>query len=115
MKKHKLDRTFGIQSQAFSIAKLISFSSGFPVHWSPLYNGRERGICLSVGKKAWVFGEHHNSDALFLDRIPDEKSDYRLNPPVLQNMTNKAYCNRQFFRYDEMQKVADAIMNEIPA
>jgi len=115
MKKHKLDKTFGIHPQAFAIAKLIHFSTGRPVHWSPFYNGRERGICLSVGKKTWVFGKHRNSDQLFLDRIQDSKSDYQLNPPILQDMTDKIYCNRQFFRYDEAQKVANTIMSEIPA
>lgn len=107
---YSFDPTFGVKSVAFAIAQLIDFTTSvWPVYWSPFYNGRERGICLTVGSKAWVFGEIRNSDGIYLDRLENNF----FNPPCLEDLTAENYINRQFFRRDEVSKVAEIIKEEI--
>jgi len=108
--KHRFDPRFGVSDAAFTIAHLINFTTNETVTWSPFYNCRERGICLVVGLRAWIFGEHRNSDALYLDRL---NGIFWLNPPTLTAFDENAYYNRELFRHDAHWEVARTIMAEI--
>jgi hypothetical protein len=71
------------------------------VNTSPWYNGRECGICLetvvATGRESLIitFGEHRNSDAIFVDCWEADRS--RLNPPTVSDFTDEAYANRRYF------------------
>lgn len=86
--------------------------SRFYITTSTFYNGRERGICLTIafhfGKPnlAIVFGEHRNSDMIFIDHWLVEP---RINPPTVADFTDEAYEQRRYMQYDEVYKAATYI------
>lgn len=78
MKDYQFDPTFDVKPVAFSIAHLITVSyegdGWVRLMWSPFYNGRERGIALTIQNAknercTWVFGENRNSDNIILDTL----------------------------------------------
>ncbi len=81
------------------------FDHQFEIETSVFYNGRERGICLTVknyrsedGKILVVtWGENRNSDSIF---VADWIQKNSINPPTLVDMPDKAYDQRQYFTYD---------------
>ena len=80
---------------------------------SAWYNGRECGICLYLrtGTKTLIvtFGEHRNSGEIFVDHWYSE--EIFLNPPTVQNFTDKAYKQRKCFNCDKSNKAAQYIMS----
>jgi hypothetical protein len=83
------------------------------------YNGRERGICIYTASRMTteyrhilVFGEHRNSDAIFLDTWSGTDD---INPPHHTNIefTEQVYKLRKFFGPFAMTPVHDAIVDTI--
>ena len=88
------------------------------LHSSAWYNGRERGICLYLttgniitGTKTLIitFGEHRNSDEIFVDHWYS-KEIFFLNPPTVQDFTDKAYQNRMYFNCNKTDEAVQYIM-----
>lgn len=72
---------------------------------SAWYNGREDGASLTVSSAAKpaliiTFGEHRNSDGIFVDSWLTEKST--LNPPTVDDFTDEAYERRKMFKYGDV-------------
>ncbi len=117
MHNAKFDSTFGVKSVALSVAHLVDLDRrGFEgltnITWSPFYNGRERGVCLTVRANfhkpgiAIVWGEHRSSDDIYVDTFP---VDSFMNPPTMASFTEEIYNLRKTFRYNEVYKVVDHV------
>lgn len=77
------------------------------------YNGRERSIGLEIrlgfldkNPRIVIFGEHRNSDDIFVDTW--QGKDY-YNYPTINDMPDSAYDARKYFKWDEPYKVAQYI------
>jgi hypothetical protein len=125
------DSTLGISAQAYAVLALLSrmepadvaeydedhndykdYKVEISTHaW---YNGRERGVCLEVrpsiaSKKALLitFGEHRNSDDIFIDSWVVET--HFLNPPTVADFTDEAYEQRTLVKYGHVAEAVDVI------
>ena len=82
-------------------------------HW---HNGRERGFSISVygiSQPALfiAFGEHRNSDNIFVDWWI---GDVHINPPTASDLTDEAYYNnRRMFSYGAVVAAVDHIRDLI--
>jgi len=115
------DPTFGVSQKAIVIANLINAdiveipedsSTSFYIKTSPFYNGRENGICISIKNLLSdieqfnvVFGEHRNSDSIFLDKFAKNT----FNNPTLSDFTEEDYKNREMFSPDGYVAVAEKV------
>lgn len=117
------DNTFNISDTALGVAALIGnveisriseeekgfLNYSIITRSTPFYNGRERGICISILCFTYsrqlniVFGEQRNSDNIFLDVW---ESHVTTNPPTVENFTDEAYDKRQYFGHNEHYNVA---------
>jgi|ERR671925_1909952 hypothetical protein len=83
---------------------------------SAFYNGRERGVAITAhsfaSNRDWaiVFGEHRNSDSIFVDMF-EFSGD--INPPTIANFTEEAYKDRHFFSYNQVGQAAEYIFHQI--
>lgn len=116
-----INNNFGINPSALSIMNLISSfnleddkykHASFQTY--PFYNGREKGICLVIQYK-WEpeclflsFGEHRNSDSLFLDSW---KANNVFNGMTVDDFPEVAYKNRTFMNYNGHYDLANKIFN----
>lgn len=117
--KNVINLTFGINSNALTIATIIERMQDFAednltVHSYPFYNGREKSIAIVAHCKSdWahgtviVFGENRNSDDLFIDTW---QTSNVWDAPTVEDFTEEAYKNRQYFKYHEFYKVAKAVV-----
>lgn len=116
-----IDLNFDISSCALAIANiltdkvpcLIDGDASLNMRTYPLYNGRERLICIVLEKNygdniCISFGEHRNTDNIIVD-IFSTKNFY----PTFKDMTDEQYENREFFKYNEHYKVAEFICEKL--
>jgi hypothetical protein len=86
------------------------------IHSYPWYNGRERGICLTIAYRSKqlniTFGEVRNSDSIFVD-VWETATTF--NPPTSDDFTAEAYEQRNYFRYDEHYKASRFIQELVEA
>jgi hypothetical protein len=109
-----IDLTLNIHPQAMALLHALSdideqleFDSDVlykdcRIKTSALYNGRERGICLTVQKTlrdnkvlGFFFTECRNSDQLF---VQVETMKTSINPPTVADLTEGGYKNRKTFQ-----------------
>ena len=109
-----LDLTYGIHPSALAVLHILAPRlppDGFPdsVVCAPLFNGRERGIGLSVwnGRRSLLlfFAEDRCSDSLFLWEERSNGMLGGLNPPTVANLTNSGYESRKFYAWDDIMGI----------
>ena len=89
------------------------------IRTAPLYNCRERGICLCVSvsvdspspRLLIFFAEHRNSDGLIV--LWDEVNEAFLNPPTINDFSEESYKKRIESCGDDLAKAASFICNMI--
>jgi hypothetical protein len=123
----KPDLTLGINPVASHILAVLNagwpseMEGVFRVETSAWYNGRERGICLTVTPKERrdvlyiTFGECRNSDQIFVDRWT---SGALFNPPTVHDHPEErdlAYMNRFYFPQTALLSSVKSIMDTIIA
>lgn len=128
MSKTLADTTLGLGAQARAVLALLAATEPHNVApWNDerreydveintraWYNGRERGVLLEVRPNfastlglIITFGEHRNSDDIFVDAwIVNEVF---LNPPTVADFPEEAYKRRQCFREGRVGEVVDFI------
>jgi len=121
----KTDLTFNIHPVALAIANLIYINLDdeisdedkfiVTVNTTAWYNGRERGICLSIYDIQFkgifiVFGENRSSDNIFVDVCKYKGS---INPPQWEDLTDAAYNKRKFFSYNQIYEATEYIQDII--
>lgn len=133
-----LDLTYGVHPAALAVLHLLAPRlppEGYEhvqIGCTPLYNGRERGLCLSVlngSRLLLFFAEDRCSDDLFVwEEIYDPASDidrilmgcdrppagvpgsaFALNPPTAKDLTRRGYESRKFFPWNDLVGVARAL------
>lgn len=128
------DPTFGIHPKAIAVAHLLGdleikldhikdpelkskINHLIDVRTFPFYNGREQGICIMTGSffniqeaQLVVFGEHRNSDSIFVD-VWKEKRPF--NNPDVSMFSNEAYNKRKFFSYNQIVETADFVRDAV--
>jgi hypothetical protein len=126
------DNDLGISSQALAILAMLSrtdcdglakYGDGqyqIAIRTWAWYNGRERGVCLEVrpslgSKRALLvtFGEHRNTDGIFIDAW--EVEEYFLSPPTVADYTEEAYEQRVFAPYGNVARAIEIIRGKITA
>ena len=109
------DPKFSIHPVALSIANLLhpieADESKVNIKTYAFYNGRERAICIHVGYRYTVaynvvFGEVRNSDSIFIDCF---EAPIAINPPTVGDLTDEAYKNRKYLKYNQTYEAADAV------
>ncbi len=135
MSRYIGDVTLGLKSQAWAILAMLSASDcdGLGGDWDTKfrdykieiktyawYNGRERGFCLEVrpsmaSRKALLvtFGEHRNTDGIFVDAWEVDK--YFLNEPTVEDFTDEAYERRMSVPYGNVGQAVEVIRDKIEA
>lgn len=121
-----IDFTFGIHPVAMSIAYMLgdfyydiagehpdvfepefvdNFRNSIEFKTSPFYNGRERGICITMNTFSSydktlhvVFGECRSSDSIFVDKWVGKMT---FNNPTVEDFSEEAYNNRKYFNYNQ--------------
>ena len=119
-----IDMSLGISEQAYAVLQglrrlQIEVPDGVGVQTRAWYNGRERGIALSLyqysGKTIQeshndqlniTFGECRNSEQIFVDHWVGYTG---FSPPTVENFTEEAYNNRQYFPYMDIVGVTEKI------
>lgn len=82
---------------------------------SPMYNGRESDICVSVqythARKSGyvVFGRNRSSEDLHVT-ICDHDWGNRINPPLLSDMIDEDYEGRMEFEHECIEEAANAVV-----
>lgn len=125
MSRTVADLTLGLSAQALAVLAMLAQNEcdglaeydetgrdyKIEIRTSAWYNGRERGVCLEVrpsfsSKEALLitFGEHRNSDCIFIDSW--RVVTHFLNPPTVADFSDEAYENRSTVPYGN---VADAV------
>jgi hypothetical protein len=120
-----LDTNFGVQPVAMSILYALkakaeesrTFEDARGVETSPLYNGRERGVCVTVrshGLRTFcvVFGENRNSDDIFVTTFERKLA---LNPPTCSDIPEEAYKARKYFKPVDVTIAVEHIQTAIRA
>ena len=129
------DATLGLNAQALAILAMLSRSPcddlgaeyeekfhefKIEIKTFAWYNGRERGVLLEVrpslsSKRALLitFGEHRNSDSIFIDAW--EVNEFFLNPPTVADFTDEAYKARTWVDYGNVAKAIEVIRDKISA
>jgi hypothetical protein len=128
------DSNLGLSAQARAVLAMLSQSSCDELgEYDPevrdykietrtyaWYNGREKGVCLEIrpllsSKQALLitFGEHRNSDSIFVDSW--EVEEFFLNPPTVADFTDEAYAARTFVPYGNVAKAVEVIRAKIQA
>ena len=126
------DPSFGIRPKALAIANMLNYREPLYAPYqkfrdgevykvdvkfysSPLYNGRERGICItmSIGFSdkdaiSFWFDENRNSDGIFVQEI----NPNLLNPPTLEDTTEEHYSSRKWFDPDGIVDASDYIFEQ---
>jgi len=101
--------TLGIHPTATAILNLLLLNGTvqeliekFLIQSSAWYNGREKCVCIftkyfnpTKHNIFIVFGEHRNSDDIFVDHWFGEST---LNPPQSKDLPETAYKERKFFK-----------------
>lgn len=115
-----IDTTFGINQQALVLLQALvgmEYQIAEDVVWdeprfhtSVLYNGRERGIVLTVESSVVdpnplniFFGENRGSDNIFV-QIANFKRG--INPPTFEDFGDLSYETRKEFPYMAIDKAA---------
>ena len=120
MPEKLVDKSLGISEQAYAVLQglarqYIEVPDNVLVKTRAWYNGRERGIVLSlspIGEGApysqlnIAFGECRNSDQIFLDKWDKYTG---VNPPTVADFTEEGYANRQYFAYMDIVGVTEKI------
>jgi hypothetical protein len=99
-----IDTNFGVQPVAMSILYALKAEESYTfgdarVETSPLYNGRERGVCVTVHSHGLrtlcvVFGENRTSDDIFVTTFERKLA---INPPTCSDIPEEAYKARKHF------------------
>lgn len=112
-----VDLSFGIQWKALAILAYLREhkvrdleSMNMAITCSPLYNGRERGICLDTPDGFVFFGEARNTDQIF---VWTERCSARINPPTVDRLTDDGYRSRRCFAPDKIEEAADYIVEAV--
>lgn len=116
-----IDLQLDICPVAWSILHLVKDQSRFDQHvnitTSAWYNGREKGICLTVFNHKKVkssiitFGKVKNTDSIFIDSW--EINGGLLNPPTVSDFNDEAYSNRKYLNYDKIYEAAQLVIESI--
>ncbi len=107
---------------AYDESKTVMDLDHIDISTAPLYNCRERGICLRVGvdfgdldsrrpKLLIFFAEHRNIDSLIV--WWDEVDGAFLNPPTISDFSEESYKSRIESFGDDFAKAAHFICNMI--
>ena len=105
----KLVKEVGMKVLRAVAKKRVTLGEGTRyIETAAFYNGREQSVVLIIHGAykpyAIVFGEHRNSDDIFVDAFEYDWGG--LNPPTLTDFTKEAYRNREFFSYDQVEEAA---------
>jgi hypothetical protein len=112
-----IDTTLGLNKNALKIMRLVAkclrgvkADNGI-VRTSAWYNGRERGVVISVHKAgkpnetySIVIVEHRNSDDIVVYNWLMPKWD--VNPPTVADFTDEAYKSAEHFRASDWRVAA---------
>lgn len=88
----------------------------------PLFNGRERGLCLVIKKPYYgqkretllvSFGERRGGDSIFVECIVTNQMI--MNGPTRDNFSEESYRNRSIFDYLDIESVCKEIESKIRA
>jgi len=115
------DLSFGLNKQVLTILTLLSHTDievdddeiDFDTY--PWYNGRERAVCIKIQRflsnriLLVVFGEHRNSDDIFVD-IWEVSKLRNSNCPTIDDFTDEAFKNRKFFECWDFKSAIDYIL-----
>jgi hypothetical protein len=118
-----IDFKFNVHPIAYAVANVVNIHLSedcvrypYELKTYPFYNGREKGILLTFGKLidrqmlCIVFGEHRNSDNIFVDSWIMNRS---INPPTVNDFSEEAYKERKFFKYDQIYDAAIYILKKL--
>ncbi len=126
------DLTLGLSGQALAVLAMLSklecdglseydeklHEYKIEIKSSAWYNGREHGVCLEVRPDIAssrcllvTFGEHRNSDNIFVDAW--EHEGRFLNPPTVADFTDEAYETRTMVDYGNIARAVEVIREKI--
>ena len=122
-----IDIGLNINPQAFAVLHMVrGWEGNFEdldgldsINAFAWYNGRERGIALAVRSKVsdgylvLAFGEHRNSDGIFVDVYEAEYADAMFPPNHRDKAYEAAYQNRKNFNHGQAGKAAEFIVKAI--
>lgn len=124
---YEIDFTFGLAWQSRVILEMLKeFKDTEPatkgksiseldidIRTRPLYNGRERGICLIVtpheilGESLLIFfAETRGGENAF---IQHHVTNTPSNPPTMSNFTTESYQDRTYYKESQLAKAAKDI------
>ncbi len=128
------DMTFGIGGQAMAVAVMLSerdpdFADhhkdvGYRVHLrtTPWYNGRERGVLITVAHPGGPGGhiavfEHRNSDCICAVTWAEVEVDLMGPPPTIDNVPPGIYESKwdakEIAGYGEIGKAVEWVYNQM--
>jgi hypothetical protein len=133
MSKSLASTGFGLSGQALAVLALLAerepdmatydqarHDYNIEIDTWPWYNGREKGVCLEVRPSVVhnaalliTFGEHRNSDDIFIDSWVH--TGRFLNPPTPAVFTDEAYAARVTVPYGDVGKAVQIIRAKIKA
>jgi hypothetical protein len=97
-----------------SLEGIVKDKYDFYINTAALYNGRERGICLTVHSyrinnpcslKCFqiFFSEHRSSDNMF---VMSWKGTVDTNPPTIKDIPDEAWDSQKFFNWGQYHETA---------
>ena len=121
---NKINLDIDISHQALAVQAGLKTQCWGPlqarIQMYPLFNGRERGLCLEV-RHQWLsdqallvsFGEHRNTEDLFVQMV--QTTRILMNGPELEDFTEESYRDRKHFGNLDIASVVEHIYNEVEA
>jgi hypothetical protein len=100
------------------VKKLAEHKHRIQAETFPVYNGRERNVCLVLSyaldrenrKLLLMFGEVRNSDGNFLQKQKIFGSPFVYDQPTMKDFTDESYIERLHFDHGRFDQLIAAIL-----